>query len=343
MDSNVLTGQLTCLEDENRLKRLVQDVVLRIRENRIEDALSLLSNARKEVIKRVSSLPMKQEVLELVSQASALTYLAMLHYLALGNRMDEEIDDVRRLVYLCESVGIGNVLEGVLLPILMMDNHGVKGNFADLMQPAENCREELNKEVARLISLVRNNSKKADKTLNESIRKIISAVDPASLEVRNLALELGRRFEAGNFKQARKIYEFVRDEIHYMRDPLLFEDIQSPATTLKRATGDCDDKAVLLCSLLLAIGFETALLFADTDGDSTPDHVYSAVYIPDAPELYKPLANKYIDGKALRDWIPLDPTCEDLDFGVITLDNLEIKHAFFFCKERQYLISQSSQ
>jgi hypothetical protein len=331
------------LEDRNRLKRLIQEAVLKIRENRIEDAISLLSSARKELIKQVSASPMKSEVFEFMSQMSALAYLAMLHYLALGSRKTDDSDDVRRLVYLCESVGISNVLDSVLLPVLMTEHHVAKSYFFDLVSPAESCREELSKEVARLINTVRSGGEKTNKVLDESIKEIIDAVGPASLEVRNLAIELGHRFEAGDFKQARKIYEYVRDEIHYMRDPLLFEDIQSPTTTLKRASGDCDDKAVLLCSLLLAIGFETALFFADTDGDNIPDHVYSAVHIPSAPQLYKPLANKSINGKQLLDWIPLDPTCEDLDFGVITLDNLEIKHAYFFSKNKQYLISESKR
>jgi hypothetical protein len=68
--------------------------------------------------------------------------------------------------------------------------------------------------------------------------------------------------------------------------------------------------------------------------------VYSAVHIPNAPELYKPFANKKIAGKDLHDWIPLDSTSEDLDFGVITFDNLEIKHAFFFTKDGQYFLDE---
>jgi len=96
----------------------------------------------------------------------------------------------------------------------------------------------------------------------------------------------------------------------------------------------------LLSSLLLAIGFETALIFADVDGDNVADHVYSAVYIPSAPDIYKPFASKKFSGKDLHDWIPLDPTSEDLDFGVITLDNLAMKHMFVFSKDDQYFVPQ---
>lgn len=64
---------------------------------------------------------------------------------------------------------------------------------------------------------------------------------------------------------------------------------------------------------------------------------------PNAPELYKPFVNKEMAGKDLHDWIPLDPTSEDLNFGVITFDNLEIKHAFFFAKDSQYFVNEKAQ
>ena len=64
---------------------------------------------------------------------------------------------------------------------------------------------------------------------------------------------------------------------------------------------------------------------ACTDSDGVPDHVYSAVYIPEAPDYTKPFKRQQLaDGKNLHDWIPLDPASQDSDFGVIPLQDLEM-------------------
>jgi hypothetical protein len=328
---------------ENKLRILLQDAISSLREGKIEETISLLSKARKEVIKQISSEAMTPEMYNLLLNLSTLTYLGMLHYLAIGHKTKEEVDNLTKLACLSESLGISNIIDGVFLPLLMIDDSMARQKFLPLLHQCEGCREDLSKEVGQLVNTLRNYRGREQEQYNNSIKTIIKAVNPESEEVRTLALQLGRRFEAGNFKQARRIYEYVRDEIHYMPDPLAFEDIQLPETTLKRLSGDCDDKAILLCSLLLAIGFETALFFADTDGDGMADHVYSSVHIPSAPDLYKPFMNKKMAEKDLRDWIPLDPTSEDLDFGVITFDDLEIKHAFFFTRKGQYFLDKEEQ
>jgi len=329
---------LIALEADHDLEILLQNVVSKIREGEVEEALNLLSKARNSIIERIPS-GTSSSVSGVLYQISCLAYLAMLHYLFMAQLKTENMDDIKKLTYLSESVGINNVLECVLFPLLSIGDSRARDKLFRTIRSAELYKDESYKEIRRLINDFRSNRNDQSGELDKSIKTVIELVDPGYSEVRTLALQLGRRFEAGDFKQARRIYEYVRDEIHYMPDPLLFEDIQSPRVTLKRSSGDCDDKAILLCSLLLAIGFETALLFADTDGDRVPDHVYSAVNIPTAPDIYKPFASKRIGGKDLHDWIPLDPTSEDLDFGVITLNDLEIKYAYFFCKNKQYLLS----
>jgi len=48
---------------------------------------------------------------------------------------------------------------------------------------------------------------------------------------------------------------FVRDKVRYTRDVWGVETVQTPAATLRLMMGDCDDKATLLASLLMSIGF----------------------------------------------------------------------------------------
>lgn len=54
--------------------------------------------------------------------------------------------------------------------------------------------------------------------------------------------------------QIRRLHEFVRDEIRYLRDPVGVELVQTPVALLSSRQGDCDDKSTLLAALLESIG-----------------------------------------------------------------------------------------
>lgn len=73
--------------------------------------------------------------------------------------------------------------------------------------------------------------------------------------VRQCALDLTRHLMQKDFRgEAKSCSDFVRDEVRYVRDIHGIETIQTPATTLSVRAGDCDDKCVLLASLLQSIG-----------------------------------------------------------------------------------------
>ena len=57
--------------------------------------------------------------------------------------------------------------------------------------------------------------------------------------------------------QMTALQHFVRDCVRYVRDPVGREMVQTPERTLQIGTGDCDDKSVLLASLLGSVGFVT--------------------------------------------------------------------------------------
>lgn len=50
------------------------------------------------------------------------------------------------------------------------------------------------------------------------------------------------------------LHQFVRDHIRYVRDPVGVETLHAPEQVLALKQGDCDDKSILLASLLDAIG-----------------------------------------------------------------------------------------
>jgi len=75
---------------------------------------------------------------------------------------------------------------------------------------------------------------------------------------------------------------FVQGAIAYALDPSNREWPLYPIETLVDAAGDCEDTAILLVSLLRAMGVESQLAAVDTDDDSTPDHVLVLVAVSEA-------------------------------------------------------------
>lgn len=107
---------------------------------------------------------------------------------------------------------------------------------------------------------------------------------------------------------AKAIYYFVRDNFNYVSDPTEFEYVKTAKESLYVRGGDCDDAAVLLATLLEAIGVNTRLVFI-------PRHVYVQAYLPDALKSYKSEDN----------WVSLDTTCRKCRFGEIPFKNLNEK------------------
>lgn len=86
------------------------------------------------------------------------------------------------------------------------------------------------------------------------------------------------------------LYRWVRDNIRYRFDPLGLEWVQAPERTIKERAGDCDDIAVLLASLVQALGHKTRF---QTVGASKKrqSHVYAQAW-------------------DRKQWVTLDPVLE---------------------------------
>lgn len=94
--------------------------------------------------------------------------------------------------------------------------------------------------------------------------------------------------------EVRSLHRFVRDAIRYVQDPVDIERIQSPDKTLEIGAGDCDDKAILLASLLESLG-----------------HPARFVAIGFEPNVY---SHVYVETKIGNDWIALETT-EPVEVG----------------------------
>ena len=100
---------------------------------------------------------------------------------------------------------------------------------------------------------------------------------------------------------AKALFYFVRDNIQYIDDPYAREYLATPAETLFSESGDCDDYSILLANLLQAVGIETRFVFV-------PGHVFVQAKLKDALKYYK------TEG----DWVSLDSTCKNCEFGELT-------------------------
>lgn len=58
-------------------------------------------------------------------------------------------------------------------------------------------------------------------------------------------------------EQVKRLFDFVQNNIGYIRDIRGVETIQTPDVTLQLGAGDCDDKSTLLATLLESIGHPT--------------------------------------------------------------------------------------
>lgn len=81
-----------------------------------------------------------------------------------------------------------------------------------------------------------------------------------SLNVRLAAVQI---LEQAHLQQRNRagiiaaLHAFVRDRIRYVNDIRGVETLQQPERTLELRAGDCDDKSILLASLLEALGYKT--------------------------------------------------------------------------------------
>ena len=101
-------------------------------------------------------------------------------------------------------------------------------------------------------------------------------VDPYS--VRSLAVSLVSGFPehgTGPLLRAATLFEYVKNNVTYVPDPIRMESLQmvqgdliaSPAETLRIRGGDCDDQAILMASLLSAVGIANRMhLVKSQDG-----------------------------------------------------------------------------
>lgn len=84
------------------------------------------------------------------------------------------------------------------------------------------------------------------------------------------------------FEYAKRLYEWVRDNILYAYDPHMVEYIEKPSVILKNRIADCDSMDILLCAMFEHVGLQSQFVTikADPQRNDEYTHVYTRVMIP---------------------------------------------------------------
>jgi hypothetical protein len=96
--------------------------------------------------------------------------------------------------------------------------------------------------------------------------------------------------------EAQALYNWVRANIRFTKDPVNKETLYPPAELLAIRSGDCDDISMLLGTLLMAVGYPARLMTVAASGDE--------------------FSHVYVEGQINGQWIPMDPARSDSQFGV---------------------------
>jgi len=137
-------------------------------------------------------------------------------------------------------------------------------------------------------------------------------VEPARPDVRDKAVEVASLYPgAYNIYQVCALFDMAKEDIEYVSDPR-GNDVWEPANvTLRVGAGDCEDQAILLSSMIEAVGGTTRVYVTD-------NHAFTAVYIGNGDVAIKNAVKgvrayygdvdvNYITDK-YGSWLLLDPT-----------------------------------
>ena len=101
--------------------------------------------------------------------------------------------------------------------------------------------------------------------------------------------------------EVQTIYDWVRRNIRFVKDPVSKEKLYPPQELLKIRSGDCDDISMLLVSLLGTVGYPSRFVTISTNAQAPNEftHVYVETETPPGS----------------GNWIPLDAARLDSSFG----------------------------
>jgi hypothetical protein len=104
---------------------------------------------------------------------------------------------------------------------------------------------------------------------------------------------------------AKSLYYFIKDNFQYISDPVNFEYVEKTEDFLISGGGDCESGTLALANLMEAVGIRTELILI-------PGHAFLRINLPESISSYK----------SKEDWIYLDWTCKNCNFGEQPYNNI---------------------
>ncbi|MHB8071871.1 MAG: transglutaminase-like domain-containing protein [Candidatus Cryosericum sp.] len=96
-----------------------------------------------------------------------------------------------------------------------------------------------------------------------------------SLTVRNLATSITQQLPGKDYRgEIEAVQRWVKNNIRYVRDVSDVETLQTPEALLQSRSGDCDDQAMMVATLLESIGHPTGFVAVGFSPNEY-DHVYA--------------------------------------------------------------------
>jgi hypothetical protein len=192
--------------------------------------------------------------------------------------------------------------------LLVLHEMGLLGNSPDA--PAETVSDALSRMGTRV------RQRTLEHRRLRSYRRYMNKVVSRDAELEKVANHLVRRKCAQGDKacEAFHITRFVAQEIRYQPDGRGDGDYIRPwRQTYESRSGDCEDQAILLASLLEAVGSKTLMFF-------TKDHVHPGVCLKEKVKDERYLEDEAtywpitVDGEMMYCY-PLEPTLQDSALG----------------------------
>lgn len=133
-------------------------------------------------------------------------------------------------------------------------------------------------------------------------------IDPYDVGVRTMAASSAKKYPGQyNIYQICALFDDTKEDIQYISDPRGKDLWSTPGDTITVGAGDCDDYAILLSSLIEAIGGTSRVYLTDT-------HAFTAVYIGNDTELIASAIGEYYGPVPIYyttdqygSWLMLDP------------------------------------
>jgi transglutaminase-like putative cysteine protease len=134
-------------------------------------------------------------------------------------------------------------------------------------------------------------------------------IDPYDVQVRTMAAASAKKYPGQyNIYQLCYLFDDTKETIQYVSDPRGKDLWSTPSETITVGAGDCDDYAILLASLIEAIGGTSRVYLTDT-------HAFAAVYIGNDTEIIADAIGEYYGPVPIYYttdeygcWLMMDPT-----------------------------------